>query len=170
MHNYSEFTNPPPRRLAGLALIRNEHGAVLLVEKTYKTGPDRFGLVGGLAKPGEPASIACQRETRVETGLLLVPGPVLAIHHMAADGDVREGANVVFDCGTIDAAAQLTRPADEIAGYRWTHPAELDDLVPPYQAWRIHASLTALAGGQVHYLIGHPHETADPTPGKSEEQ
>ncbi|UWM47708.1 NUDIX hydrolase [Streptomyces carpaticus] len=156
MHNDSDFTDPPPRRLAGLALIRNERGAVLLVEKTYKTGRERFGLVGGSAQPGEPAAIACQRETREETGLLLVPGQVLTIHHMPANGDAREGLNIVFDCGTINAATRLTRPAAEIADFRWTEPEELDDLLAPYQAWRIRAALTALTSGRTNYLSGHP--------------
>ncbi|MGW7292859.1 NUDIX domain-containing protein [Streptomyces xiamenensis] len=157
MHTNDDFTNPPPRRAAGLALIRSTDGRVLLVEKAYKTGRERFGLVGGSAKPGEPAAIACQREVFEETGLSLVPGVVLNIHYMPANGDVKEGHNVIFNCGMFEIDEEkLILPPDELSGFRWVTRDEMEDLVAPYQAWRIGAALDALAGGPVVYLVGHP--------------
>jgi ADP-ribose pyrophosphatase YjhB (NUDIX family) len=155
MHS-TAFTNPPPRRLAGLALIRDEKGRVLLLEKAYKQGPARFGLVGGLAEAGEPASIACQRHVLRETGLKVVPRGLLVAHHMPADGEVAEGENNVFDCGTIPSGTQLVVPADEFRGYRWVDPDDLRDLVAPCTEWRINVALEAGEGGPVRYLVGSP--------------
>jgi ADP-ribose pyrophosphatase YjhB (NUDIX family) len=155
MHS-TAFTNPPPRRLAGLALIRDENGRVLLLDKAYRQGPERFGLVGGLAEAGEPASVACQRHVLRETGLKVVPRGLLVVHHMPANGGVAEGENHVFDCGTIPADAELELPADEFRGHRWVRPDDLRGLVAPYTEWRINVALDAGEGGPVRYLVGHP--------------
>lgn len=157
MHDERDFTHPVARRYAGLALIRDEGGEVLLVEKSYRQGRDRFGLVGGAAGPGEPAALACQREVREETGLRLVPGAVVAVHYMPANGLVREGTNLVFDCGVIARDTPLTLPdSGELVGFRWAAPDELAELTAPYTAWRTHAALKALAGRGIPYLVGHP--------------
>jgi ADP-ribose pyrophosphatase YjhB (NUDIX family) len=155
MHS-TAFTNPPPRRLAGLALIRDESGRVLLLEKTYKQGPERFGLVGGLAEAGEPASAACQRHVLRETGLKVVPRGLLVVHHMPANGAVAEGENNVFDCGVLPSDTDLVLPANEFRGYRWVDPEGLRGLVAPYTEWRINNALAAGEGGPVRYLVGHP--------------
>ncbi|GAA1935017.1 NUDIX hydrolase [Streptomyces sodiiphilus] len=156
MHNESDFTSPPDRRVGGLALFRNGTGAVLLVEKKYRTGLARWGLVGGSAKPGEPAAIACQREILEETGLKVVPERLLAVHYMPAAPPVREGFNFVFDAGILPDDTAITLPEDELASYGWAAPDELPGLVAPYTGWRITSALNALAGGPVRELVGHP--------------
>ncbi len=155
MHN-TAFTNPPPRRLAGLALIRDENGRVLLLDKMYRQGSDRFGLVGGLAEAGEPASVACQRHVTRETGLRVVPMGLLVVHHMPGKGEVPEGENNVFDCGTIPSDTELILPPEEFREHRWLHPDDLRGLVAPYTEWRINVALDAGEGGPVRYLVGHP--------------
>ncbi|MDT0308457.1 NUDIX hydrolase [Streptomyces sp. DSM 44917] len=160
MHTETNITAPPQRRYAGLALLRDEGGSVLLVERARRAGPDRFGLVGGPARPGEWASLACQREVREQTGLRLVPGRVLVVHYMPADGQAREGTDVVFDCGVITRRTPLSPPpGGHVAGYRWVAPDDLRGLVAPYTEWRINLALEALDGGEVHELVGHPNVT-----------
>ncbi|ARQ67746.1 NUDIX domain-containing protein [Streptomyces marincola] len=149
---------PPRRRLTGLALIRNEHGDVLIVEKAHRQGTERFGLVGGHAQGDEAASVACHREIAEEIGLRIVPGRVLVVHHMPAAGGVSEGVSVVFDCGTVPADQPLMPPAGELVGYRWLEPARFAEVLAPYQVWCLELALSAASGGPVRYLIGHPNQ------------
>ncbi|RKN45912.1 NUDIX domain-containing protein [Streptomyces hoynatensis] len=155
MHT-TAFTSPPPRRAAGLALIRDENGRVLLLDKAYRQGPARFGLPGGLAEPGEPASVACRRQVLREMGLTLVPRGLLVVHYMPDDGEVKEGHNFVFDCGSIPSGTPLALPDDEFRGHLWLDVEELCDAVAPYTEWRISNALEAGEGGPVRYLVGHP--------------
>jgi ADP-ribose pyrophosphatase YjhB (NUDIX family) len=150
------FTNPPQRRAAGLALNRDEKGRVLLVEKVYREGPARFGLVGGMAHAGEHAARACQRHIRRETGLRIVPGALLVVHYMPEEGEVKEGHNFVFDCKAIPSNKELVLAKDEFRGFHWLDKEELPGLVAPYTEWRINLALAALAGGPTRYVIGHP--------------
>lgn len=155
LHIDSEFTAPPPRRIGALALLRNRDGHVGMVKKTY--GRKAWGLVGGLAKPGEHAAAACQRETLEETGLRLVPGAVLVVHHMPAAGEVKEGYNVVFDCHVHDNDTSITLPGTgELEEFRWLDATGLDEL-EPYQRWRIQCALGVLRGElTVPFISGHP--------------
>ncbi|MFR9722018.1 NUDIX domain-containing protein [Streptomyces sp. MS19] len=159
MHDSADFTAPPGRRLGALALFRNVPGEVRLVEKAYKSGPGRWSLPGGCAKEGEPAPVACQREMEEETGLCVVPGRTLLIHHMPAENDSKEGVNVVFDCGMWPEDHPVAL-GPELTSYRRTAPQALPRLVAPYTQWRIAAALHILnseapqAPG-VPYLVGH---------------
>jgi ADP-ribose pyrophosphatase YjhB (NUDIX family) len=150
------WTNPPQRRTAGLALIRDENGRVLLMDKAYRAGADRYGLVGGMAHAGEPAPMACQRHIRRETGLRLVPGALLVVHHMPANGEVKEGDNFVFACEPIPADTPLVLPKDEFRGYLWAEPDDFRGLLAPYTEWRINLALAALEGESTRYIVGHP--------------
>lgn len=158
MHYESDFSAPPGRRLGSLALFRNGAGQVLLVEKRYRSGPQRWGLPGGCAKEEEPAAIACQRDVEEELGLRIVPDRVLLIHHMPAEGNSREGLNTVFDGGYVADGTQLVLN-DELISCRWVSRDELPGLVAPYTRWRVDVALDVLtgawAGPGVPYLIGH---------------
>ncbi|MCU4750252.1 NUDIX domain-containing protein [Streptomyces sp. G-5] len=158
MHGDVDFAAPPPRRIGALALIRSADadGAVLVVEKRYRSGRERYGLVGGGAHGGESAAAACAREVLEETGLTVVPRRVLAVHYMPARSGSAEGYNVVFDCGTVDRSTPITLPPDELVGYRWLSPDRFDDVLAPYQALRVRASVEALSTGRVLFLEGHP--------------
>lgn len=156
MHRDVDFAAPPARRIGALALIRaQDDGAVLMVEKTYRSGRERFGLVGGCAQAGESAAAACAREVREETGLVVQPGQVLCVHFMPAQGDAAEGYNLVFDCGTVDRSTPIVLPPEELASFRWLDPAA-DDVLAPYQAQRVRASLDGLSTGTTQFLEGHP--------------
>jgi ADP-ribose pyrophosphatase YjhB (NUDIX family) len=149
----TQSSGPPPRRAAGLALIRDQEGRVLLLDRTRARGG--FGLPGGPALAGEAGPVACQRYVRRETGLKLVPRGLLVVHHLDHDG-VGDALDFVFDCGTVPADTGLSLPPYEIRAHRWTQPDDLRGLVAPATEWCINVALEAGAGGPVRYLVGHP--------------
>lgn len=151
----TEFAHPPQRRIGALAFVRNRDGRVLVVEKTYRIGPERWGLVGGCAHADEDARAACAREAREETGLDVTPGAILAVHYMPAAADSAEGYNIIFDCGTVAGDAEITLPPGELSAYRWAHPADLSGIAP-YTRERITQAFSALNAGGAPYLAGHP--------------
>lgn len=155
MHTDIDWTAPPALRLGCLGVLQNERGEVLLVEKSYKEGPDRFGLPGGCAHQGEDARTAARREIREELGLEIEPGAVLALHYMPGNQGAAPGENVVFDCGTISSVTRY-QLSDEITATHWADPHEVQDFVAPYTAHRISAALATADGAPVRYLVGHP--------------
>jgi ADP-ribose pyrophosphatase YjhB (NUDIX family) len=159
VHDDQDFTHPPRRRIGALGLIRDEAGRVLLVEKAYKAGPQRWGLPGGCTYRDEDATRACVREVFEETGLEITPGRVLTVHRMPASTPAAEGYNLVFDCGVIPSGTRIVLDERELTGHRWVRLDDLGDLVAPYTEWRINVALEASDGAPVRYLTGHP-----PTP------
>ena len=63
----------PTRRLAAGAVIRNEHGELLLVQPNYKDG---WILPGGTVEAGEAPKPGCFREVEEELGCVLPRGVV----------------------------------------------------------------------------------------------
>lgn len=61
----------PTRRLAAGAVIRNEHGELLLVQPNYKDG---WILPGGTVEAGEAPKPGCFREVEEELGCVLPRG------------------------------------------------------------------------------------------------
>lgn len=149
-----DWNNPPALRLGCLGLLRDEDGRVLLVEKNYKTGRERFGLPGGCASLSEDARTAARRKIAEELGLEVEPGAVLVNHYMPA-GETAAGENVVFDCGTISASTPLDL-GEGITAVHWVAPQEVQAMAAPYTAARIAAAIEALDGQPVAYLVGHP--------------
>jgi ADP-ribose pyrophosphatase YjhB (NUDIX family) len=155
MHTDIDWQNPPPLRLGALGLLLDPAGHVLFVEKTYKTGPARFGLPGGCAAAGEDARAACAREIREEIGLHVSVGDVLVVHHMHGGASSAPGENIVLHCGTLSGGERMTL-GDEIAAVRWVAPHEIAATVAPYTAARVLAALATLDGEPARYLVGHP--------------
>ncbi|MFM9368050.1 NUDIX domain-containing protein [Streptomyces sp. Da 82-17] len=161
MHDEQHFTAPPRRRIGALALIQDTAGErVLMVEKSYNSGPARWGLPGGCAKTNEDAADACRREAQEELGLSLAPGALLTAHRMPGS-DSAEGYNFVFDCGQIAADAEI-RLGDELTSYRFMTPDEIREHAAPYTAWRVESALRTLSGEAGGYIVGHPEARTAP--------
>ena len=168
MHSDIDLTNPPGRRIGALALIRNESGAVLMVEPSYKDG---CILPGGGAHGDEPAHEACAREVTEETGLAnFRPGRLLLVGYIPRNEEtgVTEGYNLVFDGGTLlnTAAVTLPEPEDgkepELTAYRWVQPHTLNTFTEPYQESRVRRALAVLDGfGPAQFLCEGKPVTAD---------
>ncbi|MGW5685402.1 NUDIX domain-containing protein [Nonomuraea sp. NPDC003754] len=76
----SDQRNAPPlmatARVAAGALFFDEHGRVLLVKPTYKSGRD---IPGGYVEPGETPFQACVREVQEELGIQPPIGDLLVV-------------------------------------------------------------------------------------------
>lgn len=161
MHNDNDFTNPPGRRTGALAVIRDETGAVLMVQKGYKDG--EFGLPGGCAHADEPPHRACEREVREETGLGITPGQLLVVDHVPRNEEngATEGLNLVFDLGTVPSGTEIVLPEaapgeePELTGYLFVPLHKLSDLAGAHTERRVRAAIAALEDPHLHpaYLV-----------------
>jgi ADP-ribose pyrophosphatase YjhB (NUDIX family) len=106
------------------AIIRDGAGRLLLIQRGHDPEAGRWSLPGGRIEPGETAEQAVVRETREETGLSVLCGPLVgSVERPAPGGGVLDIA---------DYAATITGgslgPGDDAADARWVGPAELAGL------------------------------------------
>jgi 8-oxo-dGTP diphosphatase len=106
------------------AIVRDEAGRLLLIQRGHDPDAGRWSLPGGRIEPGETDEQALVREMREETGLTVRPGALAgAVTRMAPDGrvlDIRDYLATVTG-GTLTAG-------DDAADVRWVAPADLPDL------------------------------------------
>jgi 8-oxo-dGTP pyrophosphatase MutT (NUDIX family) len=137
-------------RTAAAALYLAGPENVLLVHPTYKVG---WELPGGYLLPGETPTSALKRELTEELGTRLPVGRLLVVDWAPND---REGDKVlwVFDGGELadDQHAAIRVDGIEIDAYAYYHRDELDDLLIPRLARRVHAAIDARMNGETYYL------------------
>ncbi|MEE1764392.1 NUDIX hydrolase [Streptomyces sp. SP18BB07] len=156
MHGDTDFTNPPRRRTGALAVIRDETGAVLMMQKGYKNGT--FGLPGGCAHGDEAPHLACGREVSEETGLVFTPGRLLVVDYVPRNEEtsVTEGLNLVFDGGTVPSNAVIVLPEPppgeepELIGYEFVPLDQLSELAGGHTERRVRAAVAALEDPSRH--------------------
>ena len=123
---------------------------VLLVNPTYKDGWD---LPGGYLMPGETPTTALDRELEEELGTRLPVGRLLVVDWAPNE---REGDKIlwIFDGGelTDEQHAAIWVDGVEIDKYAYHHRSQLDDLLIPRLARRVHAAIDARAKGETQYL------------------
>lgn len=138
-----------PRVAAGI-LYFNAAGQILLVNPTYK---QMWELPGGYLEPGETPTVALRRELIEELGVAL---PVSSL--LVADWAPREGEGdkllFVFDGGVLTLAqiASITVDGKEISEFAFHDLGDMDKLLIPRLARRVHAALDARKHGTTHYL------------------
>lgn len=138
-----------PRAATGVLYFDGpEH--VLLVHPTYKEGWD---LPGGYLMPGETPTSALHREILEELGTPLSVGELLVVDWAPSE---REGDKIlfVFDGGelTEEQLAAIQVDGVEIDHYAYHHRNELDNLLIPRLARRVHVAIEAKAKGETAYL------------------
>ena len=146
----------PRKRMAAGALCRDRAGKVLLVKPTYR---DTWDTPGGVVEAEESPHAACRREVEEEVSLDRPVGRVLAVDWVPAEGERTEELIIIYDGGVLGAAdiAAIACPDDELEGFAFFHPAEVDAHVRPVVGRRVQACLSALAAGTVAVLEdGHP--------------
>jgi 8-oxo-dGTP diphosphatase len=141
-----------PRAATGV-LYFDGADRVLLVHPTYKDG---WELPGGYLMPGETPTSALRRELREELGTPLPVGGLLVVDWAPSES---EGDKVlfVFDGGELTPAQHAAIRVDgvEIDGYAYHHRSELDSLLIPRLARRVHAALEAKADGERPVYLEH---------------
>ncbi|MFF2808645.1 NUDIX domain-containing protein [Streptomyces sp. NPDC058000] len=154
--NRDQFTDPDGRRIGALALFRNAAGFPLLLRK-HNREHQPWCLPGGCAIGNESPTAALRRKVHEETGLLAVPGLVLAVHRMPASPKTVEGHNLVFDCGELPVSTHFLLKDDEFDAHGFVPPDQIAVHTQPHTAARILSALRTLnAGGGIELLQGVP--------------
>jgi ADP-ribose pyrophosphatase YjhB (NUDIX family) len=106
------------------AIIRDDAGRLLLIERGHPPGEGLWSLPGGRVEAGESDAQAVAREILEETGLQVRAGPI-------AGSVERPGPNGVT-YAIYDYVATVTGgalgPGDDARDARWVTPAELRAL------------------------------------------
>jgi 8-oxo-dGTP diphosphatase len=112
--------------LAAIAVIRDEHGRVLLVKQTGGPFAGAWLLPGGRAADDESAVHAVVREVREETGLTMTDAAFVTAYRTSGDG---------FDLTVVMYAGPATGTLAAEAGgdVRWF---AADAIVDPHPALR----------------------------------
>ena len=106
------------------AIITDDAGRLLLIQRGHEPEEGRWSLPGGRVKPGESDRDALVREVREETGLHVEPGRLIgAVERPAPGGAVFD----IYDYAASISGGQLVA-GDDAADARWVHPGEIDRL------------------------------------------
>ena len=138
-----------PRTAAGV-LFFDETGRVLLVKPTYKPG---WEIPGGYLHPGETPSQGAAREVKEELGITPPVGRLLAAD-WAPHPTEGDKLLFVFDGGILpdDERAQIILDGVEIGEYAFHDSDQIDSLLIPRLARRVHAALDARSRAETAYL------------------
>jgi 8-oxo-dGTP diphosphatase len=106
------------------AVIKDGSGRLLLIRRGHEPGKGLWSIPGGRVEAGETDAAALVREVREETGLDVVPGPLV--------GSVRRPAGAAGEFDIRDYAASVVGgelvAGDDADDAVWAGPAELDAL------------------------------------------
>jgi ADP-ribose pyrophosphatase YjhB (NUDIX family) len=128
------------------AFIADPVGRVLFTVRAKDPGKGMLGLPGGFVDAGESAEDALRREAREEIG-----GTLGAIRYLCSSPNRYLYAGVDYDVLDVFFAAELApgelqTDADEIAGMRWLHPAEVDPAQIAFPsmraAWQVYLGMS----------------------------
>lgn len=125
------------------AVVRNDRGEILLIERTDN---GLWALPGGAQEIGESIKEAVRREVREETGIEVEVTGLTGIYsdpaHVIAydDGEVRQEFSLCFAARAVSGSL---RPSSESRQARWVAPEEINGLnIHPSMRLRIQHGLS----------------------------
>jgi 8-oxo-dGTP pyrophosphatase MutT (NUDIX family) len=138
-----------PRTAAGV-LFFDEADRVLLVKPTYKPG---WEIPGGYLHPGETPSEGAAREVKEELGITPPIGRLL-VADWAPHPTEGDKLLFVFDGGIlpVEERAQINLDGVEIGEYAFHTADQIDELLIPRLARRVHAAIDARSPAATSYL------------------
>lgn len=136
--------NPTPRPSPATpaigvgGVVFDELGRVLLIRRRSPPQAGLWHIPGGRLEAGETLAECCRREVQEETGIRVIPGPILAV----ADRRVEGFHYVIIDfLARLEPGSPLTpEPATDAAEACWidsqtiTHMALVEGLEPVIRA------------------------------------
>jgi 8-oxo-dGTP pyrophosphatase MutT (NUDIX family) len=138
------------KRVATKVVIRDDAGAVLLVNPTYKS---HWDLPGGMAEANEPPRVAAARELREELDLVVPLGRLLLAEWVGPGGPWDDQLVFVFDGGLLDAESagrpKLNDP--ELSAYKFVRADETGRLLRADVNDRLDRARRALMDGTTGY-------------------
>ena len=106
------------------AIITDDAGRLLLIQRGHEPEEGRWSLPGGRVRPGESDLAAVAREVREETGLHVEPGRLIgAVERPAPGGAVFD----IYDYAASISGGQLVA-GDDAAHARWIDPGDIGQL------------------------------------------
>jgi 8-oxo-dGTP diphosphatase len=120
--------NPTHRPTAAIpaigvgGVVFDDQGRVLLVRRRSPPQAGLWHIPGGRLEPGETLANCCRREVQEETGIRVIPGPILAI----ADRRVEGFHYVIIDfLARLEPGSPLNpEPATDADEACWINPQE----------------------------------------------
>jgi len=106
------------------AIITGPGGRLLLIRRGKEPEAGRWSLPGGRIEPGETDEQALVREVREETGLQVVPGPLIG----AVDRPQPDGRVLVIRDYAATVTGGVLAAGDDAADVRWAGAGELAGL------------------------------------------
>ena len=115
---------PGPRIRCVGAIITDDTGRLLLIQRCHEPEEGRWSLPGGRVRPGESDPEAVAREVREETGLHVAPGRLVgAVERPAPGGAVFD----IYDYAASVSGGRLVA-GDDAADARWIDPGDIGQL------------------------------------------
>ncbi|HEX3751359.1 MAG TPA: NUDIX domain-containing protein [Streptosporangiaceae bacterium] len=106
------------------AIVRDDAGRLLLVQRGHDPEAGRWSLPGGRVEPGETDAEALAREMHEETGLIVTAGPLVgAVERPGRAGTVLD----IRDYEATVTGGQLAA-GDDAAAARWVAAADVTAL------------------------------------------
>lgn len=144
----------PTKRVIAQGLIRDDSGAVLLCELTYKL---EWDLPGGVVDHDEAPAATLAREMAEEFGLELAVGPLLAVNWLPRYRQWDDALLLVFGVRPVpDLVERAVLQPREIRAVHWCPPGEVARHTAPYVARHLAALLAHPGPGPLYLEDGSP--------------
>lgn len=135
----------PKTRTIAQALVRDDAGAVMLCELSYKRFWD---LPGGVVDPHESPATALVRELAEELGVTATITGLRVVSWLPPWRGWDDAMLYVFEVRLDRGVADFTLQRKEIAGIHHVAPDDLDDHVAAYTAKVIRQAIAAADAGR----------------------